>query len=182
MPLQKIIDQQKKEINELTLLGIWNASKFKYHNASKINKIKRMQVNQGEVWYCDLGYNVGTEKNKSRPVLVISNNKINRSGKVVVLCLTKAQGKTNQQDLPDQDSWYLLYSNTNIESQKLRPNRPIIQGNIPYNFLDRDSLVQCEEVRSISKSRLDQGRRCIGRLTPKDISNIKKKFLRTYDF
>ncbi|WP_278603914.1 type II toxin-antitoxin system PemK/MazF family toxin, partial [Blautia massiliensis (ex Durand et al. 2017)] len=40
---------------------------------------KHRQVLHGQIWFCDLGYNIGTEKNKMRPVLVMSNNKINNS-------------------------------------------------------------------------------------------------------
>ena len=38
-------------------------------------------------------YNIGTEKNKLRPVLVMSNNRINNSEKVVIICITDAKGK-----------------------------------------------------------------------------------------
>ncbi len=47
-----------------------------------------------------------------RPVLVMSNNKINNSEKVVVVCITDAKGKVNARCLPIQDSWFLLYSDT----------------------------------------------------------------------
>ena len=40
-----------------------------------------------------LGYNIGTEKNKMRPVLVMSNNKINNSEKVVVVVLPMQKEK-----------------------------------------------------------------------------------------
>ena len=42
-----------------------------------------------------------------RPVLVMSNNKINNSEKIVVVCITDAKGKTNANNLPVQDSWFL---------------------------------------------------------------------------
>ena len=60
----------------------WLSQKFSYHKFSSYRNIKNKQVNIDEVWECDLGYNVGEEKNKKRPALVISNNKINRTGKV----------------------------------------------------------------------------------------------------
>lgn len=50
-----------------------------------------------------------------------------------------------------------------------------------YDFLDKDSMVQCEEIRSISKSRLDTTRGCIGTLTENDFKLIKGKFRRTYN-
>ena len=117
-----------------------------------------------------------------RPVLVVSNNKINRSEKVVALCITDAKGKMNHRDLPNQDSWYLLYAATSNEDKKFRPARPIYPGNMPYAFLETDSLVQCEEIKAVSKARFDFAKGCIGTLMPLDLSRIKVKFLRTYDF
>ena len=182
MTLPEQIKQKEREISEYYHFGIWNALKFKYHKESKYSTVKHLQVNQGEIWYCDLGYNVGTEKNKCRPVMVISNNNINRSEKVVVLCITTAKGKTNANDLPCQDSWYLLYSATNDDTKKIKPGRTIRANNTPYNFLDKDSMVQCEEIRAVSKSRLDRHKKCIGTLNDMDLQKIKQKFLRTYNF
>lgn len=182
MTLEDIIKQKDKEIDEYYSFGIWNAIKFKYHKLSKTNPVKRLQVNQGEVWFCDLGYNVGSEKNKCRPVLVISNNDINKSEKAVVICITDAKGKLNLQDLPFRDSWYLLYSSTTDETKKLRPNRIIRNGNHPYDFLEKDSVIQCEEIRAVSKSRFDRTKKYIGRIEPDDLSRISQKFMRTYNF
>lgn len=49
-----------------------------------------------------------------------------------------------------------------------------------YDFLDKDSMVQCEEIRAVSKSRLDAARGCIGTLTPEDFEMVKGKFRRAY--
>jgi hypothetical protein len=86
-----------------------------------------------------LGYNVGTEKNKIRPVLVVSNSKINQAEKVMVLVITDAKGKLNSNDLPLQDSWYLLYSDTSDDNKKIYPDRMIKKGNSAYRFLEKDS-------------------------------------------
>ncbi len=162
-------------------IGTWLNKKLGYHNRSKKPSTKKLQVNHGEIWYCDLGYNVGTEKNKVRPVLVMSNNKINQAEKIVVLAITNAKGKLNVRDLPLQDSWYLLYSNTTDDNKKIYPGRIIKKGNISYDFLDKDSVVQCEEIKAVSKARFDATRKCIGTLHPKDFNFIKQKFLRTYN-
>ena len=44
-----------------------------------------------------------------------------------------------------------------------------------YEFLDKDSMIQCEEIRAVSKSRLDANRGCIGTLTPEDFNLVKGK-------
>ena len=49
------------------------------------------------------------------------------------------------------------------------------------NFLDKDSMIQCEEIRAVSKARLDANRGCIGTLTPEDFNLVKGKFKRAYN-
>lgn len=154
-------------------LGNWISKKFNYHKKSKNFDVKRLRVNYGEVWYCDLGFNIWTEKNKVRPVLVVSNNKINNSEKIVIVSITDTKGKLNKNDLPAQDSWYLLYSNTTDNTKKIKPNRIIPKNSVSYSFLDKDSVIQCEEIRAVSKSRLDSVRGAIGVLDPNDLKNIK---------
>ena len=93
-----------------------------------------------------------------RPVLVMSNNKINNSEKVVVVCITDAKGKVNARCLPIQDSWFLLYSDTEDEEKQVIPGRTIPASMHTYEFLDKDSMIQCEEIRAVSKARLDANR------------------------
>ena len=169
------------ETQEYYNIGSWLSKMLNHHRCSKFLTTKKLQVNHGEIWYCDLGYNVGTEKNKIRPVLVLSNNKVNQAEKVVIVSITDAKGKLNARDLPLQDSWYLLYSNTTDDNKKIYPGRLIRKGNTPYEFLEKDSIVQCEEIRAVSKARLDAARKCIGTLDSKDFNNIKQKLIRTYN-
>lgn len=42
-------------------------------------------------------------------------------------------------------------------------------------------MIQCEEIRAVSKSRLDANRGCIGALTPEDFNLVKGKFKRAYN-
>ncbi len=162
-------------------MGIWLSSKFKYHKSASHNKIKNAQVNHGEVWYCDLGYNIGEEKNKCRPVIIISNNKINRTGKVIAACITDTNNKLNSKNLPAQDSWYLLYSSTSDVNKMIFPNRTIPSNQNTYSFLDKDSLVQCEEIRIVSKARLDFAKGSIGTISPDDLKFIKQKLKRVFE-
>ena len=172
------MDSEAKEYFDL---ACWLKDKIHYHNNSKRLTIKRTQVNYGEIWYCDLGYNIGAEKNKCRPVLVISNNKINQSEKIVVLCFTDAKRKLNPNNLPAQDSWFLLYSATVDDSMKIFSGRTIPANMSSYTFLEKDSIIQCEEIKTISKARLDTKRGCIGRLNPSDFEMVKNKFKRAYN-
>lgn len=169
------------ETQEYYNIAAWLKDKVNYHKISKYNTSRRRQVLHGQIWYCDLGYNVGTEKNKMRPVLVMSNNSVNNAEKVVVICITDAKGKVNSNNLPAQDSWFLLYSQTTDDDKMLCPGRIIPANMASYAFLDKDSIVQCEEIRAVSKARLDSARGCIGMLTPADFAMVKEKFRRTYN-
>ena len=108
-----------QEAQEYYNIASWTKDKVNYNRVSKFNTNKHRQVLHGQIWFCDLGYNIGTEKNKMRPVLVMSNNKINNSEKVVVVCITDAKGKVNARCLPIQDSWFLLYSDTEDEEKQV---------------------------------------------------------------
>ncbi len=82
----------------------------------------------------------------------MSNNRINNSEKVVIICITDAKGKVNANNLPAQDSWFLLYSGTSDEDKMISPGRQVPASMHVYDFLDKDSMVQCEEIRAVSKS------------------------------
>ena len=169
------------EAQEYYNIASWIKDKINYNRISKFNSNRNRQVLHGEIWYCDLGYNVGTEKNKIRPVLVVSNNKVNNSEKVVVVAITDAKGKLNSHNLPAQDSWLLLYSTTTDNNKMIYPGRIVPSTAHTYSFLDKDSIVQCEEIRSVSKSRLDATKGCIGKLEPNDFALFESKFKRCYN-
>lgn len=170
-----------QEAQEYYNIASWTKDKVNYNRISKFNTNRKRQILHGQIWFCDMGYNVGTEKNKMRPVLVISNNKINNSEKVVVVCITDAKGKVNANNLPIQDSWFLLYSDTDDEEKQISAGRKVPGSMQVYDFLDKDSMIQCEEIRAVSKSRFDSARGCIGTLIPEDFEIVKGKFRRAYN-
>lgn len=157
----------------------WLSYKLNYHKISNHNSVKRKQVNIGEIWECHLGYNIGEEKNKKRPILVLSNNRINRSGKIVVACITDAKDKTNQANLPQHNSWYLLFSNTTDPNKMHKPNRQIPSNAHIYNFLDKDSIVQLESIRTVSKARLPKYKK--GDIHPDDFKKIRAKLKNVFN-
>lgn len=169
-----------QETKEYYNIAAWVKDKINYHKTSKYRSTRNRNILQGEVWYCDLGYNIGTEKNKTRPVLVVSNNRINRSEKVVVVSITDAKGKVNIHNLPAQDSWLLLYSSTADPTKMISPSREVPSNMHIYDFLEKDSMVQCEEIRAVSKSRFDATRGCIGKLESDDFLLFQDKFRRSY--
>lgn len=156
-------------------LARWTGDKVQKHFYALNNSLSNRRVLQGEIYGCDLGVNIGDEKNKFRPVLVISKGKINHTSKVIVLAITDAKGKVNQQtNKPNEKYWYLLYSSTNLESNMIYSNRIVPPNDTKYK-LYKDSLVQCEEIRIVSKSRLNFKNGPIDKLSTVDLEQIIKR-------
>lgn len=152
---------------------------MQYHKLSADNRVKRKNIVQGEIWRCDLGFNIGEEKNKERPVVVISTNKVNRTGKVVVAPITDATGKIDvSTGVPQHNTWYLLFSDTTDTNRMYIPGRILPKSAITYSFLTKDSVVQAEELRSLSKARLLTKQ---GQLDSSDLSRLKKKISNVFD-
>lgn len=163
---------------DLIDIGKWLGKKMEYHQRSSFRKVKGMQVNQGEVWECDFGYNIGEEKNKKRPAVVLSNNKVNRTGKVIVAPITDAKGKMNAYNLPQQNTWYLLHCDSTDTRNWYDPLRVIPRNAIQYNLIRKDSVIQCEELRSVSKVRLVSKK---GNIDTDDFLRLKTKISNTFD-
>lgn len=110
---------------------------------------------RGTILMAKYGENVGFEKSGYRPVLIVSNDQINRSNKnVLVIPLTKAANKRNPNgSVRLSRSQYLIHRQNNT-------------------FLTYDSVAQCEDIRSISKYRLRQS---MGNINPDDLKNIRAR-------
>jgi mRNA interferase MazF len=88
------------------------------------------QVQRGDVLTANLEPVQGSEQGGSRPVVVISRDAINRSSPVVVICpITDAENKT-----------------------KVYPSHVRVPAGTAG--LRLDSIVVCEQVRAINKTRL----------------------------
>lgn len=158
--------------------GKWLAKQMEYHKSSSYNSIFRKQINRGEIWDCDFGYNIGQEKNKKRPVIVVSNNGLNRTGKVIVAPITDAKGKMNKFGLPQHNTAYLLFSDTTNIENWYDPSRTVPQSANQYSFLWKDSIIQCGEMQSVSKARLINKR---GNLKSDDLALLKTKINHVFD-
>jgi mRNA interferase MazF len=105
-----------------------------------------MDVRRGEVFFADLGASVGSEQAGARPVLVIQNNVGNRfAPTIIVACITSRVFKNN---IP-----------THVRLNK--------EG---YGLSD-DSLVLCEQIKTLDKSRLGAH---IATLSPYDMSRVDR--------
>ena len=88
------------------------------------------EYRRGEIYYADLGdSNIGSEQTGTRPVLIIQNNIGNKfSPTVIVACMTSRLFKN---EIP---------THVRIDSEDY--------------FLPSDSLILCEQIKTIDKQRL----------------------------
>jgi len=88
-----------------------------------------MHVKRGDIYYADLDPVIGSEQGGIRPVLIIQNDLGNRfSPTVIVLPLTSKMGKA-----------------------PLRTHVPLLP---PQGGVRKPSIILCEQVRTLEKSRL----------------------------
>lgn len=123
---------------------------------------KGRKIVQGAVHICELGENIGSEKNELRPVVILSNNRINSSsGNVIVAPLSK-RVKTKQvkgKEVPRYLSHYILKQDK-------------------YPFLSYTSAVQTEDIVTVSKIRLKDH---LGYIDSEDLKRIKTRVKWTFD-
>ena len=93
-------------------------------------------IQRGDIYYADLSPVVGSEQGGVRPVLIIQNNVGNKYGPTVIVAAITS--KISKAKLP-----------THIEIN-------------PYESgLVKDSVIMCEQVRTLDRQRLKQ---CVGYL------------------
>ncbi len=113
------------------------------------------QIYRGGIFHAELGYgNIGGEKNKTRPVIVISQNRLN-NGNTVVIAPLSTKFKRKKNGLP-------LYSNHYLLTKKKYPD------------LDKDSVVKFEDIRSIDVVRL---RDIMCNVDKQDMGRMKRNLL-----
>ena len=112
---------------------------------------------QGDIILTDFGENnVGSEKTGYRPSVIISNNAMNEmSDNIIVAPLTNAEHKKKNNYL------------------HLLPTQVLLEKRF-YNTLESDSVLQLEDMRSVSKERVGAK---IGYVTKKTQREINKAFL-----
>lgn len=117
-----------------------------------------LQIYRGGIFDCELGLdNIGCEKNKTRPVLVLSNNCLNKGHTVVIVPLsTKFERK--------MDSGMAKYNNHYLLKKE------------DYPFLDTDSVVKFEDIRSVDVIRLRSLR---GNIQKSDMDRMKRNLIFT---
>lgn len=110
---------------------------------------------KGDMIVVDLGYDgVGNEKNGRRPCVVLSNNSMGKnSNNVIIAPMTNANNKKD--------------SSNHIN---LLPTHVFMSSKY-YRSLDTDSVLQLEDIRSISKQRVVKYVGYVSVKTQSDINN-----------
>lgn len=126
----------------------------------RIRSAKPHNYYRGAIFDAELGMdNIGGERNKTRPVLIISSNRLNKGDVVVVIPLsTKFRNDSNNN---------ALYKNHYVLHQS------------KYTFLDCDSALKIENIRAIDTIRLRTYR---GSLDLTDLLNLKNRILSTFGY
>ena len=147
-------------MNKFEALYRWSSHKMRLQDKFEHNSQIHVKYPRGSIYACYMGVNIGHEKSRleARPCLIISTDEINKkSSNVIVVPLSKEikfkKDSTTELAYP----WhFVLYKSK-------------------YNKLSYDSVVQCEDIRCVSKSRMGQ---FITKIEPEDINEIKKRLKR----
>ena len=78
---------EKKVLKKSQMINHWSAQKL-YYCIDK-NYQRQWTVKRGEVYFVDLGENVGSEENKLRPVVVLQSNAYNFSSPNIDIAYNK---------------------------------------------------------------------------------------------
>jgi mRNA interferase MazF len=108
-------------------------------------------MNQGEIWLVDLEPTLGSEMNKTRPALIINNNRL---GKLPLNVIVPITGWKEHYSIAP---WMI----------KIEPNQK--------NGLSKVSSIDCFQIRSVSQLRLVEK---IGEITSDEISKVHEGILR----
>lgn len=83
---------EKNVLTKSQKINRWNAQKLYYTIGKKVQR--KWTVKRGEVYFADLGENVGSEENKIRPVVVIQSNAYNFNSPVFTVAIISSSSLT----------------------------------------------------------------------------------------
>lgn len=102
-----------------------------------------MQINQYEIWIADLNPQIGTETGKTRPVLVVQTNLLNKiphPSTVVCPITTNVQKDSDILRVPLKKGMANLHENCDVMIDQIRAieNKRLIKkvGNLPVELID----------------------------------------------
>jgi mRNA interferase MazF len=158
--IQSATNAEEKRVKTMKIQS-WVQSKEKLSHDFIENKgyYRKKPIFQGDIYQCDIGENIGEETCNSRPVLIVSKSFYNHnSSQVTVIPLTE----TVQTKIVVQQG---------KKKTKMKTRTHYLLRKMEFDFLNADSAVKCEQIKSVSKSRLIHKLGSIDQVTLKRIQN-----------
>lgn len=93
--LKNISDKEKyiKRLEKNLQYIQWTNKKLKLSMSTR-----KYTVAQREIYYCDLGVNIGSEQGENRPVVILQNDNGNKSGNTTIIAPVTSHEKSVQYD------------------------------------------------------------------------------------
>lgn len=107
--------------------------------------VHKMEIKRGQIYYADLSPVVGSEQGGLRPVLIVSNDIGNRHAPIVIAAAITSR----------------IY-------KKRLPTQVLLDTSCG---LHKESMVECEQLRTLDKRRLKQ---CMGEINNKEMYEVTK--------
>ena len=161
MILSKYVDVNAFAMSRYEQFYRWACHKLKLQEKHERNSQTKVFYPRGAVYACYMGANIGYEKSRleARPCLIVSSDRINKtSGNVIVVPLSKDIKYEKGSKTQLAYSWHYV-----LKKSK-------------YEALHYDSVIQCEDIRCVSKARMGK---FITKISPDDMAEIKKRIRRT---
>lgn len=157
-----------KKNNKVAKLNTWNSNKeilattfFDNEHTVLSNKVLK-----GEVFNCYIGENIGHEQSNDRPVLVISSDFFNDKTSTVTIAPLSTNVVTKRIKKNGRTRYVLKFKS----QYRLHRSK--------FPFLQSDSVVKLDQLKTVCKSRLVNKIGCIDEET---LSNINKKLVQYLD-
>ena len=90
--VKRVTPEEKSVLVKSQKISRWNAQKL-YYNIGKKSQ-RKWTVKRGEVYFADLGENIGSEENKIRPVVVLQSNAYNFHSPVFTVAIISSSTLT----------------------------------------------------------------------------------------
>lgn len=90
--VKRVTPEEKNALVKSQKISRWNAQKLYYAIGKKSQR--KWTVKRGEVYFVDLGENVGSEENKIRPVVVLQSNAYNFHSPVFTVAIISSSTLT----------------------------------------------------------------------------------------
>ncbi len=145
----------------------WTNKKYNLSFKGMPNKIF-----QREIFYCELGYNLGSEQNEKRPVVILQNNLGNKFGNTTIIAPITTYDNSTFEKI--EGNWYIKFLKSGKEESK-----KLDFYEIPVEVEDKVNIIGAVNVvhmREVSKKRLSA--HPIAKITEDNLKEIQKAIIK----